>query len=262
MSSGVQFDQAWSKRVEAIYLTSDVVAQRFEVLQTLAVEPGERVLDVGSGPGLLAREMARQVGGQGAVKGIDVSENMVAMARARCAKLPWVEFTTGDATALPYADNEFDAAVSTQVYEYVSDVPTALRELHRVLRPGGRALIVDTDWESLVWHTRDETRAKRVLNAFNEHCAHPDLPRKLMPLLRQLGFQTHPPTVFVLLNARYHEDTYSFGIIDFIASFVPGHQEVTAEQAQAWAEELRALGAADKYFFSLNRYFFNVTKPA
>jgi len=72
-----------SRRIEAIYTTPDVVAQRARVLAALALEPGERVLDVGSGPGLLASEMAAAVGASGAVSGVDVSDNMLELARRR-----------------------------------------------------------------------------------------------------------------------------------------------------------------------------------
>jgi arsenite methyltransferase len=58
----------------------------------------------------------------------------------------------GDATALPFPDGAFDAAAAVQVYAYVEDLDMALAELFRVLRPGGRAVVLDTDLDSMVWH--------------------------------------------------------------------------------------------------------------
>jgi len=153
MSSGLQFDEATSRKVEALYLTPHVVAQRCQVLKALELKQGERVLDIGSGPGLLAYDIAASVGREGRVCGIDISEDMLTMSRRRCGDQSWTDFRRADATKLPYPDDSFDAAVSTQVYEYVADVPTALAELHRVLRPGGRAVVVDTDYGSLVIHS-------------------------------------------------------------------------------------------------------------
>ena len=86
---------------------------------------------------------------------------MVALSRRRFADPPLRERTSilkADATRLPFEAGHFDAAVSTQVYEYVPDVDRALADLYRVLRPGGRALILDTDWDSLVWHSSDQAR--------------------------------------------------------------------------------------------------------
>jgi len=203
MSSGIQFDEAWSRRVEAAYVTPDIVAQRQAVVNLLALRPGERVLDIGSGPGLLAQEMATRVGDGGAVSGVDVSESMIALAQRRCADLPWVDFRLGDASALPYAGGAFDVATATQVYNYIGDLPVALRELYRVLRPGGRALVLETDWDSLVWNTTDRERMRRVLTAWLEHSAHAYLPRTLRPLLRNARFEVTREAVFPLFNPRY-----------------------------------------------------------
>ncbi len=63
------------------------------------------------------------------MRGVDLSADMLALSKARCAAQPWVEFEIADAAGLPYPDAAFDAAVSTQVYEYVPDIPAALAEL-------------------------------------------------------------------------------------------------------------------------------------
>ena len=103
-------------------LTPDVVEQRRATLRALGLRPGERVLDVGSGPGLLVAEMAQAVGPAGHVTGLDVSDAMLALGHRRCAGLAGLgraSFVKADATTLPFADTTFDVAVSTQVYEYV-----------------------------------------------------------------------------------------------------------------------------------------------
>jgi SAM-dependent methyltransferase len=79
----------------------------------------------------------------------------------------------------------FDAAVCTQVYEYVADMPAALAHARRLLTPGGRLLVLDTDWDSIVWRTGDEARMTRVLAAWDEHLVHRDLPRRLPQLLAE-----------------------------------------------------------------------------
>ena len=174
--SMLQFDEDAARQIQRIYSTPDVVRQRAEVLALLAAQPGERVLDVGSGPGFLVASLADAVGPGGAVHGLDQSAPMNAVARELLGTRPWVRIDEGDALALPYADGAFDAAVSTQVYEYVADIPGALSELRRVLRPGGRALVLDTDWDSVVWHAADRERQRRVMAAWEEHLVHPHLP--------------------------------------------------------------------------------------
>jgi SAM-dependent methyltransferase len=252
----LQFDEEGSRRIEATYMTPDVVEQRRIVLASLDLQPGESVLDVGSGPGLLAAEMAEVVGPEGTVQGIEPSESMLAIAARRepAAGSAPLEFQTGDAGALPFADGSFDAVVATQVYEYVADMAAALAEVHRVLRPGGRLLVLDTDWGSVVWRCDDAARMDRVLAAWDEHLADPHLPRRLSGLLEEAGFTLTERAAVPILNAGYDRNTYSAGLIGFVSAFVPGRHGLTEGDVTDWADELVALGR--DYFFSLNRYVF------
>jgi arsenite methyltransferase len=238
----LQFDETTAKHVEAAYTTPDVIDQRRVTRVALALQPGEHVLDIGSGPGFLAAEMAAEVGPDGRVVGLDPSESMLAMARRREAP---VEYVTGDAVSLPFEDESFDAAIATQVYEYVHDMPTALAEARRVLKPGGRLLILDTDWDSVVWHSSDRDRMLRVMEKWNDHLADPYLPRRLPGLLRDAGLDLRDAFVYPILNQGADTNTLSAGVTPVIAEFV-GDPE--------WAADLASLG--DDYFFSLNRYVF------
>ncbi len=256
MSSTIEFDEAAARVLEAAYLTTDVVEQRCAVLRSLGLEPGQHVLDIGCGPGLLVRDLAGSVGEGGRGCGLDLSDAMLGMARRRCADQAWVSFDQGDAMKLPYEDAAFDAVVSTQVYEYVADIPGALAEIRRVLRPGGRVAILDTDYGSLVVHTDDEPRLARILDAWDEHFVHRDLPRFLGPALREAGFRLRQRSAIPMFNPEYQPNAFSFHLTMFIAGFSGGRRDATQEDAQGWLAELQDLGRQGRYFFSLNRYLF------
>ncbi len=252
----LQFDDEGARRLEAVYTTADVVAQRREVRAALSLQPGERVLDIGSGPGFLTAEMAREVGPGGRVAGVDPSDSMIAMGRRREPEPPAapIELVTGGAEALPFADGAFDAVVSTQVLEYVEDVAGALAEARRVLRDGGRLLVLDTDWSSLRIFTRDPERMARVLEAWSEHLVDPHLPRRLPALMAHAGLEVVRSDVIAIARRGYDPDTYGGGTIGTIAAFVAGRRGVSAEEAQAWADEQRGLG--DAFDFRVERELF------
>jgi demethylmenaquinone methyltransferase/2-methoxy-6-polyprenyl-1,4-benzoquinol methylase len=107
--------------------------------------PGQRILDVATGTGMVAFELAKR--GRCQVVGLDQSEAMLGAARARLARSPelssQVSFVVGEAERLPFADAEFDALTFTYLLRYVDDRAATMRELARVVKPGGRIGMVE-----------------------------------------------------------------------------------------------------------------------
>jgi demethylmenaquinone methyltransferase / 2-methoxy-6-polyprenyl-1,4-benzoquinol methylase len=104
------------------------------------VTPGDRVLDACCGTGDLAIASLRLLGSTGAVTGVDFSERMLERARAKSDEVEWIQ---GDALALPFEDGSFDAATVGFGVRNLEDLEGGLRELRRVLRPGGRVGILE-----------------------------------------------------------------------------------------------------------------------
>jgi arsenite methyltransferase len=169
------FDENMVEQLEKVYATRDILRRRRLVREALAPAPGERILDMGCGPGFYAVEVLQEVGDEGSVVGVDTSAAMLGVAANRARGRPNGDFRQGDATALPVEDGEFDAALSVQVLEYVADATAALRELRRSLRPGGRVVVWDVDWATLSWHSEDPARMARMLEAWDTHLVHPSL---------------------------------------------------------------------------------------
>jgi ubiquinone/menaquinone biosynthesis C-methylase UbiE len=114
------------------------------VVDAAQIQPGQRVLDVACGTGILAREVASRTGPTGSVAGVDPSPGMLAVAK-RLA--PAVEWRQGAAESLPFPDQSFDAVVSQFGLMFFTDCRQAVREMLRVLRPGGRLAVAV--WDSL-----------------------------------------------------------------------------------------------------------------
>lgn len=109
------------------------------------LEPGEQVLDLGSGAGTDSLVAAQMVGPAGRVVGIDMTPEMVATARAsaRAMGTANVEFVEGEAEQLPFPDASFDVVTSNGVIDLIPDKEAVFGELYRVLRPGGRLQLAD-----------------------------------------------------------------------------------------------------------------------
>ena len=113
-----------------------------DVLRTADLQRGERVLDVACGTGVVARLAADLVGSTGSVTGIDVAPDMIEVAKATTAPAePPIDWHVGDAASLPFADESYDAVLCQMGLMFIPDRPVAVREMRRVLKPGGRVVI-------------------------------------------------------------------------------------------------------------------------
>jgi ubiquinone/menaquinone biosynthesis C-methylase UbiE len=115
------------------------------LLIAAGVRPGDRVLDVGCGPGHFARMLARAAGPHGAVVGIDAAPEMVEYAGRRARRMANLRFQAGAAESLPFDDGSFDVVVSSLMMHHLPDElrPRAAHEMRRVLRSGGTLLVAD-----------------------------------------------------------------------------------------------------------------------
>jgi arsenite methyltransferase len=259
--SQLAFDEETGKQLEALYRIGDAVRRRRLARAALAAAPGERILDVGCGPGFYCVELLEEVGPEGSIVGLDSSAPMLALAARRCEGHGNVEFDEADATSLPVEDASFDAALCVQVLEYVPDLPAGLAELYRAVRPGGRVVVWDVDWATVSWHSADPARMTRVLRAWDKHLAHPSLPRTLAPAMRSAGFENVEMTAHSFATADFEPDTYGAATVPLLSSFVAGRSGVSKDEAKAWAAEQRELGQRGEFYFACLQFCFTARRP-
>lgn len=156
----------------------------------LRLAGGERILDIGCGLGDAARELAIDLGPTGEVIGLDASTAML-----RAARLSWdaacpARFTMGDAQALDLPTGSVDAARGERVLQWLPDPEAAVIEMARVLRPGGRLSLIDTDWGTLRLDIGAADLADAVRRTMSTERARPSrVGRRLPDLARTARFR-------------------------------------------------------------------------
>jgi arsenite methyltransferase len=257
--SQLEFDRRLIQRLERLYSTRDVLRRRELVRAAVGARSGDRVLDVGCGPGFYITELLEAVGREGAVVGVDISADMLAVAAKRAAGHGNVEFHEAGAASLPVPDASFERAVCIQVLEYVRDVPAALAEMHRVLRPGGRMLVWDVDWSTVSWHAIDRQLMRQVLAAWDKHLTHPCLPRTLAAQLRNAGFQDVRMDAHAFATTELIPDAYGGSLVPLLEQYVAEQGGMSPQEAKAWADEQRELGDRGEFFFTVTQFCFTAT---
>jgi len=215
---------------------------RSELLTRLNPRVGERILDMGTGPGEPAMTIARAVGPQGHVHGIDLSEKMIDISRqvSRARGLANVEFSVMDCSNLAFPDASFDGAVSCFGFQIFTKPEEAAAQAYRVLKPGGRLF-------TTVWSTGDKVPMLDVIIAPMLEHAEPDEtgyiptpyetggPGEMIAFLEAAGFR-QAVEHRVTHTARFaNEDAY----LDGILKATPIGHSLSEEPAEVQEEVLR-----------------------
>lgn len=155
----------------------------------LLVVAGRRLLDVGCGAGDAALALARDLDHDGELVGIDKSAEMIRAAQAKAGSVSCrVRFDVGDAACLQEPDGHFDAVRAERTLQWLPDPVAALGEMSRVMRPGGRLSLIDTDWSTLSIDVGDDDLSARVSSTMQTERGRPsNIGRRLHELAGDAG---------------------------------------------------------------------------
>lgn len=157
-------------------------------LDVLAVRPGESALDIGSGTGSEVIAFEQATGPNGEAVGVDPNPAMLAVAAERAEKAhSAARFVEGNAYHLPFDDESFDAVRCERVYQHLDHPDQATREIARVLRPGGRVVLIDSDWATSITHPGDPEVIRVLVESMETSSPNRNSGRRLRGLLSTAG---------------------------------------------------------------------------
>ena len=220
------------------------------------LHPGLHLLDVGCGPGTITADFAGRLA-PGEVRGIDASADVIAAARR---DHPDVMFSVGDVYDLGLDDASWDVVHAHQVLQHLADPVAALKEMRRVVRPGGIVAARDSDYASFTWHPRDE-RLERWLALYHEiarvNGGEPDAGRHLLSWAQHAGFARVAASASAWCFATADEREW-WGSLwaermtsSAIAQQALREGRATADELAVMADAWRSWAAADDAWFAV-----------
>lgn len=218
-------------------------------------------LDLGCGKGKELAAIAKQASLDAVLTGIDVSDRSIATAREANASDERMCFLVHDMElGLPFEDESFDVVFSRNVVECICDKVRFIKELHRVIKPGGSIIISHYDWDTQIFNAKDKCLHRRILHAYNDwqqpwmNTCDAWMGRRLYGMFQASGLFTGDVYPYVLTETQYEEGFRGFSLVrDELVELV-AHELIRDEEYQQFNGELSALAASGEYFYSINLY--------
>jgi ubiquinone/menaquinone biosynthesis C-methylase UbiE len=242
--------------LDTVTAQSEMQRYKRRTYQLLGITAGARILDVGCGTGDDALAMAELVGSCGQIVGLDYSPSLIEEAhqRVKDGALP-VDFTSGDVHRLDFPDNSFDGCRADRVFMHLRDREQALAEMIRVTRPGGRIVVREPDWDTLIVDSPERELTRRIVTGhFDRVIRNGWAGRDLYRQFRQAGLERVEiaDTSTLVLTDLATADRF-YGLADAARTLGEAEPECK-DRADAWIERLRAADRAGLFFSAVTGF--------
>ena len=225
----------------------------------LAVAPGESAVDIGSGTGSEGFTFADAVGPTGDAVGVEPDPNLLAASERRAAEQnSTARFVTGDAYGLPFGAGTFDAALCERVFQHLTAPARAAGEIARVLKPGGRVVVMDSDWGTALVHPGDRGVVRAVIETLISNTTNPFSGRRLPGLLTGAGLVVDD----IGSHALVQDSTIGAGaLVARISAMAVARAAITEAQRQELLAELEAGARSGDIHLSVTMFAVLAHKP-
>jgi len=237
--------------------TPDIMKQWQFYFSVLHPASGDTVIDVGCSTGDVERFLLREYPDIGKIVGVEASQSRYDRAVEKWRKdgePNRIEFKLADGRKLPFSDDCFDKAFCAETLEWIDPPIQALREIYRVLKPKGPAVIIHTDFDTQVFNTQDKKLSRKVVMAFSDAGPNGQIGRELYGLCRKAGFQTVEPIIYTLTNTDWQANLYAYKITQMMTDWLRSKALLSESEIESWLADIESQAREDSFFYSVNRY--------
>jgi ubiquinone/menaquinone biosynthesis C-methylase UbiE len=224
-----------------------------KLCEVIAAKYGEILLEVGCGSGVLCRQLAPRVKPGGSMIGVDISPEMTAEARKYALSegiSDGIAFETSAAEALPYSDDCFDGAFAARLLLHVSKPDEVICEMARVVKPGGRILVMDWDFDTVTVDHPDRDQTRRLLHWRGDHHGGNNWSgRQLWRHMQTAGF--HDLFVYPWVSVAHREEDGLTQSLWRAAQVACDGGVISPAEQEAWVKELKMRIQAGSFFASI-----------